>query len=246
MSPKGTACHDETLLTWAYGGPRGVGPLHRCTVRFCFPLCRSMGKTAPSAAGPTRRTVLVTALAAAAGVATARLLGLRDLGRIAGTAEVAAMDPDEMGMGAPTMDPTDPIEMPSPEPMPDPAPAAAPRTAPTVAPTRAPIIRQEPVTGITPPDTGIGLDWVAPLDRESAMVAQLLRRTTIGVSAAELDRAMTEGYQKTVARLVDTPVAEPPALASAENATYAAAVKLSDLQTWWVDWMVKSPTTIAE
>lgn len=205
-----------------------------------------MGKNAPSAAGPTRRTVLVTALAAAAGVATARLLGLRDLGRIAGTAEVAAMDPDEMGMGAPTMDPTDPIEMPSPEPMPDPAPAAAPRTAPTVAPTRAPIIRQEPVTGITPPDTGIGLDWVAPLDRESARVAQLLRRTTIGVSAAELDRAMTEGYQKTVARLVDTPLAEPPALAGAENATNGAAVKLSDLQTWWVDWMVKSPTPFAE
>src|SRR5712691_2367230 len=111
MSPKGAACHDETLLTGAYGGLRGVGPLDRCTVRSSFPLCRSMGKNAPSAAGPTRRTVLVTALAAAAGVATARLLGLRDLGRIAGTADVAAMDPDamgdEMGMGAPTMDPTD-------------------------------------------------------------------------------------------------------------------------------------------
>ena len=212
-----------------------------------------MGKNAPSAAGPTRRTVLVTALTAAAGVATARLLGLRDLGRVASALNVAATDPmtdamggDEMDMGTTIMDPTDPMEMSSPEPMPEAPPAAAPRAAPAVAPTRAPITRQELVTGIMPPDLATGLDWVAPLDRESAKVGHLLRRTTIGVSAAELDRAMTEGYQKTVARLVDTPVAEPPALPSAENATNAAYVKLGDLQTWWVDWMVKSPTPFAE
>jgi len=197
--------------------------------------------------------VLVTALTAAAGVATARLLGLRDLGRVASALNVAATDPmtdamggDEMDMGTTTMDPTDPMEMSSPEPMPEAPPAAAPRAAPAVAPTRAPITRQELVTGIMPPDLATGLDWVAPLDRESAKVGHLLRRTTIGVSAAELDRAMTEGYQKTVARLVDTPVAEPPALPSAENATNAAYVKLGDLQTWWVDWMVKSPTPFAE
>ncbi len=212
-----------------------------------------MGKNAPSAAGPTRRTVLVTALTAAAGVATARLLGLRDLGRVASALNIAATDPmtdamagDEMDMGTTTMDPTDPMDMSSPEPMPEAAPTSAPRAAPAVAPTRAPITRQELVTGIAPPDLASGLDWVAPLDRESAKVGHLLRRTTIGVSAAELDRAMTEGYQKTVARLVDTPVAEPPALPSAENATSAAYVKLGDLQTWWVDWMVKSPTPFAE
>jgi len=212
-----------------------------------------VGKNAPSAAGPTRRTVLVTALTAAAGVATARLLGLRDLGRVASALNIAATDPmtdamagDEMDMGTTTMDPTDPMDMSSPEPMPEAAPTSAPRAAPAVAPTRAPITRQELVTGIAPPDLASGLDWVAPLDRESAKVGHLLRRTTIGVSAAELDRAMTEGYQKTVARLVDTPVAEPPALPSAENATSAAYVKLGDLQTWWVDWMVKSPTPFAE
>ena len=153
---------------------------------------------------------------------------------------------DEMDMGTTTMDPTDPMDMSSPEPMPEAPPAAAPRAAPAIAPSRAPITRQELVTGIMPPDLATGIDWVAPLDRESAKVGHLLRRTTIGVSAAELDRAMTEGYQKTVARLVDTPVAEPPALPSAENATSAAYVKLGDLQTWWVDWMVKSPTPFAE
>src|SRR6058998_3296540 len=111
-----------------------------------------MGKNAPSAAGPTRRTVLVTALAAAAGVATARLMGLRDLGRVASALDAAAMDPDamgdEMGMGTPTTDPTDLMEMPSPEPMPE-ASTTAPSAAPTVAPARTPIMRQEPITGVS-------------------------------------------------------------------------------------------------
>jgi uncharacterized protein (DUF1800 family) len=201
--------------------------------------------------------VLVTALAAAAGVATSRLLGLRDLGerRVASAADVAAMDPmtdamaasDELGMVSSAVDPVEAMEMASPEPSPEPtsAPTAAP-AVPTVAPARAPVSRQEPVTGVAAPDLATGLDWVAPLDRESAKVAHLLRRTTIGVSAAELDRAITDGYKKTVDRLVDSPAAEPPALPSAENATSSAAVKLGDLQTWWVDWMVKSPTPFAE
>src|SRR5256885_711089 len=189
----------------------------------------------------------------AAGGARAGLRGLRDPGGVPGARNTGATDPrpegragEERDMGRTTMDPTDPMDMSSPEPMPEAPPTAAPRAAPAVAPTRAPITQQELVTGIMPPDLATGLDWVAPLDRESAKVGHLLRRTTIGVSAAELDRAMTEGYQKTVARLVDTPVAEPPALPSAENATNAAYVKLGDLQTWWVDWMVKSPTPFAE
>ena len=207
-----------------------------------------MGKNTPSA-GPTRRTVLVTALAAAGGVAASRLLGLRDLGgnRVAGPLDVAVMDPmtdamvpDEMPLDTSAMDPMAPVDMP--EATPEPSPMAAP----TAAPTRAPVALREPVTGVAPPDLATGIDWVSPLDKESARVAHLLRRMTIGVSAAELDRAMSEGYQRTVARLVDTPAAEPPALPAAENATSQAAVKLSDLQTWWADWMVKTPTPAAE
>lgn len=57
---------------------------------------------------------------------------------------------------------------------------------------------------------------------------------------------MSEGYQRTVARIVDAPPAEPPVLAAAENATPQAALKLGDLQTWWVDWMVMTPTPAAE
>jgi uncharacterized protein (DUF1800 family) len=210
-----------------------------------------VGKQAPSAAGgPTRRTVLVTALAAAGGVAASRLLGLRDLGqrRVASALDAAAMDPmadamtgDEMGM---PMDPSaiDPTDMPMAAAEPTPQPTAAPAAAPT----RAPTAGQEPITGVTPPDLATGLDWVSPLDKESARIAHLLRRMTLGVSVAELDRAMSDGYARTVARLVDTPPAEPPVLAAAENATGSAAVKLGDLQSWWVDWILKSPTPAAE
>ena len=207
-----------------------------------------MGKNTPSA-GPTRRTVLVTALAAAGGVAASRLLGLRDLGshRVADAMDLAVMDPmadamapDDMPIDTSVMDPMTSVEMP------EATPEATPMAAPTAAPTRAPVVLREPVTGIAPPDLATGIDWVSPLDRESARVGHLLRRMTIGVSAAELDRAMSEGYQRTVARLVDTPPVEPPALPAAENATSQAAVKLSDLQTWWADWMVKTPTPAAE
>jgi uncharacterized protein (DUF1800 family) len=192
---------------------------------------------------------LVTAIAAAGGVAASRLLGLRDLGghRVADALDVAVMDPmadamapDDMAMNPSVMDPTTAMDMP--EATPDPTPMRAP----TAVPTRAPVALREPVTGVSVPDLATGIDWVSPLDKESARVAHLLRRMTIAVSAAELDRAMSEGYQKTVARLVDAPPAEPPALPAAENATSQTAVKLGDLQTWWVDWMVKSPTPLAE
>ena len=191
----------------------------------------------------------MTALAAAGGVAASRLLGLRDLGRASSSAELAAMEPmdDAMSMEeTPTdttvMDPMTDMDMPETTP----EPTAAPRASAPVAPTRAPIAFQEPVTGVAPPDLATGLDWVSPLDRESAKVAHLLRRMSVGLTAAELDRAMSEGFQRTVSRIVDTPPAEPPALPAAENATAQAAVKLGDLQSWWVDWMVKSPTPWAE
>ena len=207
-----------------------------------------MGKNTPSA-GPTRRTVLVTALAAAGGVAASRLLGLRDLGghRVADALDVAVMDPmtDAMAPDDTVMDPSvmDPMTAMD---MPEATPDVTGMPAPTAAPTRAPVALREPVTGVSVPDLATGIDWVSPLDKESAKVAHLLRRMTIALSAAELDGAMSEGYQKTVARLVDTPFVEPPVLPAAENATSQAAVKLGDLQTWWVDWMVKSPTPLAE
>ena len=151
-----------------------------------------------------------------------------------------AMAPDDTVMDPSVMDPMTAMDMP------EATPDVTGMPAPTAAPTRAPVALREPVTGVSVPDLATGIDWVSPLDKESAKVAHLLRRMTIALSAAELDRAMSEGYQKTVARLVDTPFVEPPVLPAAENATSQAAVKLGDLQTWWVDWMVKSPTPLAE
>ena len=60
-------------------------------------------KAAP--AGPTRRKVLVTALATGAGVAGARILGLRNLD--ASGPLTAAMDEMDMSMAAAMSDPVD-------------------------------------------------------------------------------------------------------------------------------------------
>src|SRR5213593_4084734 len=56
-----------------------------------------------------------------------------------------------------------------------------------------------PVTGTQGNKTG--LDWVSPLNTESARVAHLLRRTTFGATQAELEKAQSDGYAKTIDRL---------------------------------------------
>jgi len=60
---------------------------------------------------------------------------------------------------------------------------------------------------------------LAPLGNEAARVSHLLRRTTFGATAEELDKAQTDGYAKTVDRLLETPIAEPPALAGGDDAS---------------------------
>lgn len=91
-----------------------------------------------------------------------------------------------------------------------------------------------------------GLDWVSPLQDEASRVAHLLRRTTFGASAMELERAVADGYARTVDRLIETPPAEPPPLAGAEESSQKKGLNLNALQTWWVDWMLRSPTPFAE
>src|SRR5438445_3180920 len=54
-----------------------------------------------------------------------------------------------------------------------------------------PTFDRVPVTGTQGNQTG--LDWVTPLGNEAARVSHLLRRTTFGASAEELDRAQTDG-----------------------------------------------------
>ena len=91
-----------------------------------------------------------------------------------------------------------------------------------------------------------GLDWVSPLDDERAKVAHLLRRTAFGHTQAELDRAVSDGYARTVDRLVESKPAEPPAFAGGDTASQSQPLRLGDFQVWWLDWMLATPTPLAE
>ena len=91
-----------------------------------------------------------------------------------------------------------------------------------------------------------GIDWISPLHQESAQVKQLLRRATFGAGPADLERALSDGYSKTLARLLDSPAAKPPVLPGADSASRGAAIKVAQLQKWWLDHMLTTPTPFAE
>src|SRR2546430_3348877 len=99
-----------------------------------------------------------------------------------------------------------------------------------------PTFDRVPVTGTQGNQTG--LDWVTPLGNEAARVSHLLRRTTFGASAEELDRAQTDGYAKTVDRLLETKIAEPPVLAGGDDASQENPLNVGALQQWWIDWLL--------
>src|SRR5256885_4184191 len=90
---------------------------------------------------------------------------------------------------------------------------------PPVAASRVTGTLRPPVTGINAPRLADGLDWISPLSSETARVTHLLRRATFGYTEAELDRALSDGYARTVDRLIETPSAEPPAFAARPAAT---------------------------
>jgi uncharacterized protein (DUF1800 family) len=273
-------------------------------------------KAAP--AGPTRRTVLVTALAAGAGVAGARILGLRNLD--ASGSLTAAIDAMDMSMATGLSDPVDEYDAmfgvpddsffgaqdldPANVPQPRPATLPAVNVRPAVA-------LQPPISGIAAPKLAGDVDWISPLSKESAKVTHLLRRATFGATDAELDRAQSEGFARTIERLIESPFVEPPvfpapaaarpsaspsmaprasASASARPSASASAmpsptsapittftvrpsatvapsmgaaaptasasapammtnttsINIGNLQSWWLDWMTKSPTPFAE
>jgi len=107
-----------------------------------------------------------------------------------------------------------------------------------------PTFDRVPVTGTQGNKTG--LDWVTPLGNEAARVSHLLRRTTFGASAEELDKAQADGYAKTVDRLLETKFVEPPALAGADDASRDSPLNVGALQQWWIDWILASPTPFGE
>ena len=100
--------------------------------------------------------------------------------------------------------------------------------------------------GQTPSPTPNGVDWISPLDKPDAQVAHLLRRATFGATPTEYAQSVKDGFKKTVDRLIETPIAEPPALAGADDATQDKPIKPQELIGWWLDWMLRSPTPFGE
>jgi uncharacterized protein (DUF1800 family) len=85
-------------------------------------------------------------------------------------------------------------------------------------------------------------DWVSPLAAEKARVNQLLRRATFGATSDELERAFSEGFGRTVDRLLETSPEKPPGF----TLTNGFAVNVANLELWWVDHMLKTATPFAE
>ncbi len=260
----------------------------------------------------------MTALAAGAGVAGARILGLRNLDTASLNAGMDAMD---MSMASGMTDPMDEYDA-----MfavaddsffgvqdldPSNVPPLRPATLPAVN-IRPAVALQPPISGIAAPKLAGDVDWISPLAKESARVTHLLRRATFGATEAELDRALSEGFARTVDRLIESAFVEPPVFpapaaprpsaspsmsprasasarptnaatatpvpsqttvgmaqaAAAEAARRSAApsmgaaasasprvpavmtnttsINIGSLQSWWLDWMTKSPTPFAE
>ena len=101
-----------------------------------------------------------------------------------------------------------------------------------------------PITGTQ--GNKMGLDWVSPLGKEPARVAQLLRRATFGATQDELERSQSEGYARTVDRLVETEIAEPPTFPGGDEANQDKPLNLTQLQQWWIDHMLTTATPFGE
>jgi uncharacterized protein (DUF1800 family) len=89
-------------------------------------------------------------------------------------------------------------------------------------------------------------DWPSPLGSESSRVAHLLRRATFGVTSAELEAALQEGFDGTVERLIETPAQEPSPLISPADPTLGHDLEGDELQKWWVRHLLSTSTPFAE
>jgi hypothetical protein len=97
---------------------------------------------------------------------------------------------------------------------------------------------------IASPHAGTSTDWISPLGSESARVMHLLRRTTLGYTPAQLEVALSDGFDKTLDRVLESKPAEPPALAAAS--TPGGRFAITELQQWWIGQMLTTPTPFAE
>ncbi|HKA11193.1 MAG TPA: DUF1800 domain-containing protein [Candidatus Dormibacteraeota bacterium] len=89
-------------------------------------------------------------------------------------------------------------------------------------------------------------DWISPLGSEKARVAHLLRRTTFGATLDELEKAVSDGYSKTVDRLLETRPAPPPSLDASNDFLHDRRLNVGVLQQWWLDHMLSTSTPFAE
>ena len=100
------------------------------------------------------------------------------------------------------------------------------------------------VPGARPAVTGGRADWVSPLASERAQTLQLLRRATFGATPDELEKALGDGFGKTVARLVETRPEAPPTFGT-DAATFAR-LNVAQLQQWWISHILSTSTPFAE
>jgi uncharacterized protein (DUF1800 family) len=84
--------------------------------------------------------------------------------------------------------------------------------------------------------------WASPLERETARITHLLRRTGFGAAPDELEAAFKLGYGSVVDKLIETPPAEPPPVPGMTG----NGVDVQKLQQWWLDHMLATPTPFAE
>jgi uncharacterized protein (DUF1800 family) len=83
-----------------------------------------------------------------------------------------------------------------------------------------------------------------PLLPEPQRIAQLLRRTTFGFSQGQLEQALSDGYARTVDKMLATPTAMPPPLMGGD--LFRTRVNVDDLRLSWVKHMITTPTPLAE
>jgi uncharacterized protein (DUF1800 family) len=93
-----------------------------------------------------------------------------------------------------------------------------------------------------PSESGGTTDWISPLASDKGRVNHLLRRTTFGATQAELEQALSDGYTRTVDRLLETMPEQPPSF----GLTNGAGLNIGQLQLWWTDHIIKTSTPFAE
>src|SRR5487761_488839 len=97
---------------------------------------------------------------------------------------------------------------------------------------------------LSQPQPAAGSDWISPLASESARVMHLLRRATFGYTDVELESALSAGFNRTGDRLLKPAPAEAPVFDA--SPTPGGRFPIAQLQQWWVNHMLGTPTPYAE